>query len=115
MSLLNTRIRYRKTKTPGIERSVRRFISQVNQAIYEVEINLNDNTYRVINVRQQECVRSSDKDDMPPTISQHVLKRRVKQVLDDLGVDFDVEIRQPRPDRTSEALKARKQLTEELQ
>jgi hypothetical protein len=96
---LNTRIRYRKTKTPGVERSVRRFVSQANGAIYEVEINLNELTYRIINVRQQECVRSTEKDTSFRTKSHHVLKRQVKRVLDELGVDFDVEIRQPRPDK----------------
>lgn len=98
---LNTRIRYRKTKHPGVERSVRRFVSGINNAIYEVEIDLNDLTYRIINVRQQECIRSTEKDGAFRTKSHHVLKRQVKRVLDELGVDFDVEIRKERPDKVS--------------
>lgn len=95
---MNIRIRYKPTRFTNVYRSVQLFKSETNGALYQVEINTENLTYRVLNVRQQECIRSSEKDAFK-TISTHVLKRQVKRVLYELGVDFDVEIRQPRPDK----------------
>jgi len=88
----NQRIKYKETKKSGILISAKKFVG--NQGgLYSVELNLNEMTYTIRNVRQQIIVRSTVKDGKTPPTHFVTLKRQAKQALMSLGVKFDIEIR----------------------
>jgi len=82
-----TRIRYEKTTKPGILKSVK-YVHSKNNAVYSVEINLNDCTYRIKNVNSKRVYSGGDNIN-----NLTVLKRNIKSHLSDLGVEFGVETR----------------------
>lgn len=82
-----TRIRYEKTNRPGILRSIK-FVRAKCKAVYSIEINTNDCTYRIKNVNSKRIYSGGEKIN-----NLTVLKRNIKSHLSDLGVDFGVEIR----------------------
>jgi hypothetical protein len=86
------RIRYTKTRNPSIIRSVRNFQGQQG-AIYQVKINTEDNTYKVINVSSQRVIRSTEKDGKKSPKNLYTVKEQVKKALKSVGVKFDHEFR----------------------
>jgi hypothetical protein len=83
-----TRIRYEKTGKEGILRSVRNIHASKTGAMYIVEINTNDCTYRIKNILSKRIYGGGENIN-----NIAVLKRHIKSHLAELGVDFGLEIR----------------------
>jgi hypothetical protein len=86
------RVRYTKTRNPSIIRSVRNFQGQQG-ALYQVKINTEDNTYKIINVSSQKVIRSTEKDGKKPPKNLYTVKEQVKKALKTVGVKFEHEFR----------------------
>lgn len=86
-----TRIPYRKTNKEGVFESPR-LLSERNGAIYMAIIDLNEGSYKIRNCRSRVLTKSSKKENKVYK-SPVALKRRVKQLLKQLGVRFDLDIR----------------------
>jgi hypothetical protein len=90
---MTKRIRYEKhPKKPHILISVRNF--RGNQgAYYKVKIDTNDLTYKVINVRTELILRSTEKDGKKSPKNLYTVYEQVKRALRTLGVKFERECR----------------------
>jgi len=91
---MNNRIRYRKTNREGIIESIQIFSSSkasINGKYpsYRVKLDIINKTYRIINMRTQEVIKSGG--DSINNLA--VLKRVAKKALESLYVKFDSEIR----------------------
>ncbi len=87
-----SRIKY-KEKNEGIWISIIYFISITTDASYYVEMNINNMTYRIINIRNQEVIKSTFKDKKTPPTNKQVLQRHIKSALKKLGVIFEPEVK----------------------
>jgi hypothetical protein len=65
----------------------------VQGAIYEVEINTQDMTYKVRNIGQRKIVRSNELDGIKPPEHLNTLKAHAKKAMKRMGVAFETEIR----------------------
>ncbi len=88
---MSIRISYRKTKDPDIFVS-NKFVGNQG-AVYEVEINTKEMTYRVKNVGQRKTVRSNEIDGVKPPTHLYTLRVQAKKALKKMGVKFETEIR----------------------
>ena len=88
---MSVRIAYRKTKNPDILVSSK-FVGNQG-AIYEVELNTKEMTYRVKNVNQRKIVRSNEIDGVKPPTHEYTLRVQAKKALKKMGVKFEAEIR----------------------
>jgi len=84
---MKSRIRYRKTETDGVLRSVATLISNRN-AKYSVILDTNNCTFSIVNLNTGKKYNGGD-----GVNNLHVLKRKVKSKLEYLGVSFGKEIR----------------------
>ena len=82
------RIRYVKTSTEGIVKSYKYLRSSKNDALYEVELDLNKVTFRITNKTNRRIFTGGE-----GVNNLHVLKRNVKKRLGELGVVFGSEVR----------------------
>jgi hypothetical protein len=89
---MTKRIRYTKTHNPNEIRSVRTFEGQQG-ARYIVKINTETRTYKVINVRSQLILRSTEKDGCKPPKNLYTVYEQVKRALRSVGVNFEHEFR----------------------
>lgn len=88
---MSTRIRYEKTYNPDILTSIRTFESKTTGDIFLVYLNIKEMTYNIKNITKKRAINGGDKIN-----NLHVLKRNVKSRLEQLGVDFNIEIRKER-------------------
>jgi len=91
---MSNRIRYKKTNKEGVLESVRIFTSSKRSInglypTYRVKLDLNDMTYKIINMRNQESAKKGGEG----INNLAVLKRNAKKALESLFVEFDSEIR----------------------
>ena len=86
------RIRYRKTQNPNIVQSTKNFAGQKG-ALYRVRINTKERTYRIVNVRSQKVIRSTEKDGCKAPKNLYTVYEQVKRALATVGVQFDHEFR----------------------
>ena len=88
---MSSRIRYVK-KDDKVLKSYRNFTgretAQTEGASYSVEINLETMTYEIRNLTKRTVMNGGE-----GINNLHVLKRKVKDKLESLGVDFSTEIR----------------------
>lgn len=89
---MTKRIRYTKSTKPNELRSKRNFVGQQG-AQYQVKINTEDLTYRIINVNSKKILRSTDKDGCKPPKNLYTVYEQVKRALKTLGVTFGIEFR----------------------
>ena len=85
---MTTRIRYEKTDKEHILVSTRNFHSKTTDAMYIVRLDLDNKTYEIRNMTSLRKYCGGE-----GINNLHVLKRRAKQRLAKLGVDFGDEIR----------------------
>ena len=85
---MSSRIRYDKTEKDGILKSKRDFVSDSRGSVYHVILDINKCEYTIKNKNTRRIYKGGE------TINNlHVLKRKVKERLEDLGVNFSKEIR----------------------
>lgn len=89
---MSKRIRYVKTNKPNEIRSIRNYLGN-QDALYQVKINTEDRTYRIVNVRQKSIIKSSEKDGVKPGKTLEITYRQAKRALKKLGVKFEHEFR----------------------
>lgn len=85
---MSSRIRYEKTEKDGILHSVRNFHSKTTDAMYYVILDTNSVTYKIKNMLSKRVYEGGE-----DVNNLHVLKRKVKERLEKLGVEFESEIR----------------------
>jgi len=73
----------------GIFKGSRRVRSKRTGALYEVEYNVNEMTFRVTNMSNGHIVKRNKR----TVTNLNVLKRGIKRALKELGVEFEIEIR----------------------
>jgi hypothetical protein len=86
---MSTRIRYIETKVKGVFVGTRKIRSQKTNALYSIELDLNEMDFKIRNMGNGHIVKRGTKN----VKNIHVLKRNVKKALKQLGVKFDLEIR----------------------
>lgn len=86
---MQTRIRYIETSDKGVFKSARRIRSDKTQALYTIELNSNEMIFKIRNIGNGHIVKKGGE----KINNLHVLKRKVKRALKELGVKFDLEIR----------------------
>ena len=85
---MKQRIKYMKTEKDGILKSHQFYKSESTGATYVVELDTNEATYRITNVNNRRVYRGGD-----GIKNLHVLKRKAKKRLEELGVSFSSETR----------------------
>ena len=85
---MSNRIRYSKTKDENIKVSKRNFVSEKSGVVYKVSIDIEKKTYRIKNIATENSIIGGDNIN-----NINVLKRKVKQHLIELGVNFEAESR----------------------
>jgi len=85
---MRTRIKYNKTKEPGVYKSMK-LISDLSQAEYYITLDSNTGVLRIVNTRQQRMVY----EDTVKSCNMIVMKRYARNKLKKLGVGLDSEIR----------------------
>ena len=85
---MESRIRYKKTNKKGILKSIRDLKSLSTGATYIVKLDTKECTYIITNINSERTYRGGEN-----TKNLHVLKRKVKKRLENLGFSFDKEIR----------------------
>lgn len=90
---MSTRIKYSPTRKKNVYKSNRTFYSEKTKGTYRVYLNLEEMTYRVINIKSESSVRSTKIDRRKPPKHLNTLKAQAKKAIKTLGVQFDVEIR----------------------
>ena len=93
---MKNRIKYREI-SPGIFRSAKNFTSAKYGSTYRVTIDENTMTYKVVNIKQRNVVKSSEKDGRKCTCKR-VLRNQAKRALKELGVNFEYEVREIKND-----------------
>jgi len=88
---MKNRIKYKEI-SENVYESCKLFVAEKSGGVYKVILDLNTKTYKVINVKQRTIVKSSEKDNKSCN-NLIVLKRQAKKALKELGVKFDLEIR----------------------
>lgn len=92
------RIRYQKAGAEGALRSVRRFTHPTNGASYRVLLNLKEHQWMIIDDVSEIVAASGLR------VHLHKMKVDVRDALDKLGIDIEVESRAKRlPKKTSSA------------
>ena len=86
------RIRYTKTRNPKVIRSVRNFQGQQG-AMYQVRINIETHTYKIVNIKSNLILRSTEKDGRKPPKNLYTVYEQVKRALTSVGVKFEPEFR----------------------
>lgn len=86
------RIRYRKTDKDGELVSVRFFANERGR-LYQVKLNLQEMTFRIIDQKEKRVVASSIKNKCRIPSTREILHRQVKRALKKLGVNFEHEFR----------------------
>lgn len=86
---MKNRIRYIKTTDENVVKSKANFKSEDTGYTYSVTLNLKDLTYRIKNIDTENYIYGGKKIN-----NLNVLKRKVKQELQRLGVNFEMESRQ---------------------
>lgn len=87
------RVRYIKTRKPGVFKSQRNFYSDRTKGTYRTYINIEEMTYRVVNIRSETAVRSTELDRIKKPSHINTLKKQVKRAMKSLGIVFNIEIR----------------------
>lgn len=85
---MEQRIRYKKTNQDGILKSVRDLVSDSTGAKYKVKLDTINCTYVITNINSERTYKGGE-----DVSNLHVLKRKVKKRLEELGVSFGKEIR----------------------
>jgi hypothetical protein len=86
---MSKRIRYDKTREEGKLVSKHTYISKKTGAKYKVFLDVNEKTYKIKNIGSERITKSGGEN----INNLNVLKRTVKRELEQLGVSFEVEIR----------------------
>ena len=85
------RIRYinKRTQPKHIVESAQQFRSQSTGATYKVRLNFEEDSYQIINVNQRKIVKTGGK----KGFTHYWLKKIAKRALEELGVNFNMELR----------------------
>jgi hypothetical protein len=83
------RLTWTKTKEDGILRSAHNLRSDTSGAIYKAVMDLNNMTYKIINLRNGGVVKEGGEG----VNNREVLQRHIKRSLRKLGVPFKYEVR----------------------
>lgn len=85
------RIRYlnKRNYPEHVVESAQQFKSQSTGATYKVRLNFEDGIYQVINVNQRKIVKTGGK----KGFTHYWIKKIAKRALEELGVNFNLELR----------------------
>lgn len=83
------RLTWTSTKTDGVFRSARNLKSQTTGAIYKVVKDTNTMTFKIINLRTGNVIKTGGEG----INNEVVLHRHIKKALKQLGVKFKLEVR----------------------
>lgn len=86
------RIRYVKTDRPNEVRSAKNFQGG-RGGFFQVRINTESLTYRIVNIKNQKVLRSTEKDGVKPPKNFYTVREQAKRALKSLGIKFDHEFR----------------------
>ena len=86
------RIRYinKRTQPKHVLESAQQFRSDTTGATYKVRLNFEEDTFQIINVNQRKIVKTGGK----KGFTHYWLKKIAKRALEELGVNFNMELRE---------------------
>lgn len=89
---MSKRIRYVKSHRPNELRSAKHFQGG-RGGFYQVRIDTEAMTYKIVNIKSESVIRSSEKDGAKPPKNMYTVYEQVRRALKSLGVVFEHEFR----------------------